>query len=70
MSVSGMDELLTLLFNSEGRELKNIKFFPGTDRGLTSDQMGEAAAKAIKSALAKGPKDNPPHSGRERSILA
>lgn len=68
MAMSGKDELLTLLFD-EGRELMNIKFFPGTARGLTSDQMCEAAANAIRSALAKGPVDNPPLSGRVRSIL-
>ena len=67
MSLSGKESLLSLLFD-HGRELTNIKFFPGTARGITADQMCEAATNAIKSALAKGPVDDPPLSGRKSSI--
>jgi hypothetical protein len=68
MTMSGKDKLLSLLFE-QGRELINIRFFPGTGRGLTADQMCDAAANAIKSALDKGLVDNPPLSGRASSIL-
>lgn len=66
---SGMEKLHSLLFE-EGRGLENIKFFPGTDRGLTPDQMCEAAQAAIHAALARGPHDNPPTSGRKKTSLA
>lgn len=68
MAKSGKEKLLSLLFNGE-RELMNIKFFPGTGRGLTSDQMCDVASGAIESALARGPVDNPPMSGRSKSVL-
>lgn len=68
MTMSGKEKLLSLLFD-EGRELINFRFFPGTGRGITADQMCEAAANAINSALDKGLVDNPPLSGRVSSIL-
>lgn len=61
-------KLHSLLFD-EGRELVNIKFFPGTDRGLTAAQMGDEAASAIGSALAKGPVSVPPVSGAQPESL-
>lgn len=68
MQESGKQKLLSLLFK-EGRELQNIKFFPGTDRGLTADRMCAAAASAIDSAINGGLVDNPPVSGRNKSSL-
>lgn len=68
MSVSGMDRLLSLLFEGE-KELVNIKFVPGTDRGLTGDQMCDAAHDALKAIFAAGVTDNPPMSGREQLTL-
>lgn len=68
MTERDMGKLHALLFE-QGRELVNIKFFPGTDRGLTPSQLCDAAASAIASALAKGPKDNPPRSGRHKASI-
>lgn len=62
MSKRGMDKLHALLFGTE-RELVNIKFFPGSDRGLTSDKLAGAAADAISAALNGDKIDNPPVSG-------
>lgn len=53
------NKLHSLLFH-QGRELVNIKFFPGTDRGLTSARLQEAAAHALEAALAGGLQSNPP----------
>jgi hypothetical protein len=68
MTEGGMARLHSLLFTGE-RELVNIKFFPGSDRGLTPDQLGEAAHKALSAALAAGPVDNPPLSGRKKTSI-
>lgn len=43
------NKLLSLLFH-EGRELNNLKFFPGPDCG-SSDQMYDAACEAINTAM-------------------
>ena len=58
-------QLHTLLF-AEGRELVNFKFLPGNERGLTPEAMQGEAAKAIKSAMAKGPVHNPPVTGLDK----
>ena len=68
MSERGMDKLHTLLFSGE-RELVNIKFFPGSDRGLTADQLAEAAQVAIQAALAGNLVDKPPVTGRAKSSI-
>ena len=68
MTEREMGKLHSLLFE-QGRELVNIKFFPGTDRGLTASQLSEAAHGALASAIAKGPVDNPPHSGRQKTSI-
>lgn len=68
MSESGKHKLLSLLFG-EGRELVNIKFFPGTDRGLTSDQLCGEAEAMIRAAIAGNLVDNPPLSGRKKSSI-
>lgn len=53
------NRLHSLLF-AEGRELVNIKFFPGSDRGLTAGRMQDAAATAISAALASDMTNLPP----------
>jgi hypothetical protein len=68
MNESGKAKILALLFGNE-RQLENIRFIPGTGRGLTADQMCSEAAQALQSALSKGPADNPPMSGRVASAL-
>jgi len=68
MAESGKEKLLSLLFQ-EDRELVNIKFFPGTERGLTSDQLCGEAGTMLRAALAGGLVDNPPLSGREKSSI-
>lgn len=59
---------LHTLLSADGRELVNIKFFPGTDRGLTPSQLAEEAARVIELALAKGA-NIPPSTGAEQSTL-
>lgn len=63
MEAPATKSLHSLLFE-EGRELVNIKFFPGTDRGLTPARLKEAAHKAIRSALEGGLRNSPPTSGK------
>lgn len=60
--------LHSLLFE-EGRQLENIKFFPGDDRGLSAGSLCEAADKAIRSAFSKGLIDIAPTTGREKTTL-
>lgn len=62
------DNLHALLFN-EGRQLGNIKFFPGDDPGLSVSVMREESARVIRSAISKGLVDNAPHSGREKTSI-
>ncbi len=64
----GMEEIHKLL-SGEGRTLKNIKFFPGNDRGLTSEQLAHEAQVMLEAALASG-RDAPPVSGVEAIDLA
>jgi hypothetical protein len=68
MAESGMERLQSVLFN-EGRDLVNIKFIPGSNRGLTPDQLGEAASVALKSVFSKDLVDKPPSSGRPKASL-
>lgn len=71
MSENGKTRLQTLLFG-EGLELKNVKFFPGTGRGLTAETLGGAAADAIEdimSAWQKGVPSSPPTTGRAKQLL-
>ena len=68
MTESAKTLLNSLLFE-EGRELVNIKFFPGSNRGLTSEQLAGATASAIRSAIDKGPLNNPPRTGAEKLTL-
>ena len=68
MDTRPSEKLNSLLFK-EGRELVNIKFFPGTDRGLTKAQLQEAGEIALRSALDGGLVNNPPVSGRKKAKL-
>lgn len=68
VEVDATAKLHSLLFG-EGRELVNIKFFPGTERGLTVSQLAEAAQAALSAALAEGPINNPPVSGAKSQTL-
>lgn len=67
--MSGREVLRSFLFD-EGKELKNIKFFPGTGRGITQDQMAFEAAKALKKAFSNGLIDSPPETGVDKINLA
>lgn len=66
--MSGIQKLHSLL-NTEGREIVNIRFFPGSDRSLTPDQLAEAAHEALASALNGELVDHPPMSGRAKSSI-
>lgn len=46
MNMSGKEKLHSVLF-AEGMELVNVKFFPGTGRGLNADTLSAEAAKAF-----------------------
>lgn len=67
MSKRSVDELHRFLI-SGSRELVNVKFFPGTDRGLTSDQLAAAAHELLESIMAN-PVNRPPLSGRKSMTL-
>lgn len=60
--------LHSLLFD-EGRQLENIKFFPGTKRGLTGVELCSAADIALRAALESGPVDCAPVSGRKKATI-
>ncbi len=71
MNESGMKKLHTLLFDGEG-ELVNVKFFPGSGRGLTRDQLADAGAdmiSAAREAWKNGMPSNPPKTGVEKTPL-
>lgn len=71
MNERGMDKLHSLLFEGEG-ELVNVKFFPGSGRGLTRDQLAEAGADMIRAAqdawMNRVP-SNPPRTNVEKAQL-
>ena len=68
-SLSGTERLNALLFD-EGRELVNIRFFPGSKgKNLTVDELHGEAAKGIAAAL-KEAVNSPPLSGRAKARLA
>lgn len=68
MGESRVEQLHSFL-NEEGRELVNIKFFPGSDPTLTDEQLAEEGKKAFKRAIAGGLVNAPPHSGRAKIIF-
>jgi hypothetical protein len=63
MVVNRVEDLHSFL-SGEGRELVNIKFIPGTSRGLTDEQLAEEARSAIGRAFAGGLVDKPPRAAR------
>lgn len=68
MSEGSVEKLHSLL-NDEGRELVNVKFFPGLARGLTSEKMAEAARVALASAQSSNLRNAPPATGVTASTL-
>lgn len=46
MTMRSMDQLHDFL-SSGKRELVNVKFFPGSNRGLTSEQLASAALELL-----------------------
>lgn len=63
----GMEKLQALLC-ADGRELVNIKFFPGSGRGLTPDSLADAACELLAVDLGNLV-DNPPLSGLAKTSL-
>lgn len=63
MSENRIEALHTLL-NSDGRTLLNVKFFPGTARGLTKEEVARETQAAVGRVFASGLRDEPPLSGR------
>jgi hypothetical protein len=71
MSENGKTRLLSLLFGAKV-ELNNVKFFPGTGRGLTAESLGGAAADAIEDTMfawTSGVPSSPPTTGRAKQLL-
>ncbi|MGA1801108.1 hypothetical protein [Rhizobium sp. HT1-10] len=68
MTEQTKSKLHSLLFE-EGRELVNIKFFPGSNRGLTSAKLSDAAADMLRSAMVGGLKNEPPRTGMKKCKL-
>lgn len=71
MSESGKTRLHSLLFGGEV-ELENVKFFPGTGRGLTAETLGGAAAVALQATMnawRAGTPSAPPVTGRQKRPL-
>ena len=66
MSTNGMERLHSFL-SDEGRELVNVKFFPGTDRGLSSERVAREADAALRRAFVAGVIDEPPVSERQQT---
>ena len=63
----GMENLHTLL-SGDGRELVNVKFFPGTSRGVTDSQLAEAASELLRVDF-EHLVDNPPMSGIAKASI-
>ncbi len=60
--MKGMERLHCLL-NDKGRQLVNVKFFPGSGRGLTDSQLAEAACEMLTGLDFDNLVDGPPFSG-------
>lgn len=62
--IAGLHDFLV----SEGRSLANVKFFPGSDHGMSSEQLAEAAL-GLLAAIGTNPTNNPPVTGLpQRSV--
>jgi hypothetical protein len=71
MDKSGRDTLDSVLFE-DGTELVNVKFFPGTGRGLSAETLSSEAAKALRSAKLAWDASEPskaPFSGRAKQPI-
>lgn len=71
MNETGRDQLHSLLFEGKG-ELINVKFFPGSARGLTADKLSSAAADMLRTAVSAwedGVASNPPVTGMGKREL-
>lgn len=71
MNTSGQERLHSVLF-AKGMELVNVKFFPGTGRGLTADTLAAEAAEALSAAQRAWEVSVPsaaPVTGREKQPL-
>ena len=67
----GKERLRSLLF-VEGRDLGNVKFFPGTAKDLSADQLADAAADALQVALdawKSGVPSQPPVTGLPKRAI-
>ena len=67
MDAHEKDRLSSVLFE-DGRELVNIKLFPGSNPELTDEQLRDAAADAIERAL-KQSHNRPPTTDRQKTTL-
>ncbi|MDE0275573.1 MAG: hypothetical protein OYH76_06730 [Defluviicoccus sp.] len=67
MTPDQRDELDSLLFD-QGNELVNIKFLPGTKRGLSSSEFRREAASVLKEVRSREP-DAPPATGVEKTVI-
>ena len=71
MSEKGMEKLHSLLFGGED-ELVNVKFFPGSGRGVTRDQLADAVADMIQAARDAWEQEipsNPPKTNMSKAHL-
>lgn len=68
MSENEVAKLHRVLSNGE-RQLENIKFFPGSNRGLTTGEISRAATVALENILSKPLVDAPPMSGRAKTSI-
>lgn len=71
--MNGKNKLESVLFADEF-ELVNVKFFAGTSKNLTADQLAEAAATALKEAheawMAGVPSQTPETGLTKRTLVA
>ncbi len=71
MNECGKQKLNSLLFGGDNR-LVNLKLFPGTGGELSAGSLGEAAADALRKAMAAWESGTPsrgPSTGLEKRAL-
>ena len=68
MAVNGMGSLHSFL-NEGGGELVNIKFFPGTGRGLRPEALAKEAEVCTRRAFSNGLVNKPPMSEMVKASL-
>ena len=64
----GSMETLTGFLFVEGREVKNVKFFPGDSSEMTRDQFVVAVTNFLGELL-KAPANRPPSTGMKPKLL-